>query len=595
MKKGEQRRLAVLSSASEVRSLATFCTDAISGILIEKDVASTELAIVEAANNILKHAYNSEEGHPIQLSISHKGTVLEFLFFDKGAAFEYSKIASPDFSWRNVNDIPEGGWGVYLINSMMDEVEFNRQGNINILKMIKKIPSAKSEKDISILEVKQLLLEKETDKSKLLKLCKSLNESEETINEMAEELSSAYESLNLFYSLSRDVALLSDLKTFLENTVEKILSASEADWGVVRLRNEDKLEIAITTDKCPKQVLNNEIAINNEDMIEGKVSVSLKEEIQSSYLGLPVQVLCLPIVGLDEFLGTILLGKYNISDGFTSGNAMLTRAMADQIAVSIENNRLYSKAMDAELTEQEIQIATNLQKKLIIQEMPEMPKLRFFTKTEPARQVGGDYLTLEKVSDSAIFLILCDAMGKGMSASYFSLLSHMAIHSILLQQKDRDLTPGQLLSLVNKIMFRDFDLFGMFMTGFIGKIDLEKNLLSYASAGHCQPLLFSPEHGVELLDTADFMMGVDTDIEYTDFHASFLPDMKLLIYSDGLTDIAGTNGEIIGIEPLMALCNEEFNNKDIVTACEKIYEHIVKISGENLQDDISMIGVERFV
>jgi serine phosphatase RsbU (regulator of sigma subunit)/anti-sigma regulatory factor (Ser/Thr protein kinase) len=590
MKTGEQRRLAVLSSPSEVRLLAQFCTSAIAGIFSEEEVASIELAIVEAANNIVEHAYNFEEGHPIQLSLSHRGDCLELLFFDKGPAFEHSRIAKPDFLWENVDDIPEGGWGVYLINSIMDSVEFDRQGNINILKMIKKFSSDKFDGNLVSFEKLKNTGLKENEIARLRKL---LQENEIAINEMAEELSYAYESLNLFYSLSRDVALISNLNEFLQNTLERVLTVAGANWGVVRLKRDDKLILYAQTDACPQEVMHQELFLRDSLDIESKVAMSLKEEIQDSYASLNFRVLCLPIVGLDEFLGTILLGKNKDKDGFSSGDLKLTRAIADQIAVSIENGRLYSQAMDAELDKQDMKIATDLQKKLIIQKLPDINGLRFFTKTEPAKQVGGDYLALEKISDDTVIFVLCDAMGKGMSASYFSLLSHMAVHSILLQQNPKEITPGRLLSLVNKVMFRDFDLFGMFMTGFVGKIELNNNCLSYASAGHCQPILYS-KNGIALLDTLDFMMGVDEEIEYTDFYVDFKPDTKLLIYSDGLTDITDSAGDIVGVEPLVKLCMKEFASKDIIGACESIYTEIVKISGDSLQDDISMIGIEHF-
>lgn len=593
MNPGEQKRFAISSTPSEVRLLAKFCRDTIADLFSEEDVASIELAIVEAANNIVKHAYKSEEGHPLQLSISHRGDSIELLFFDKGPEFNHAKINKPDFQWDNLNDIPERGWGVFLIKSIMDEVEYDRQGNINVLKMIKKFPSESTKKrnnffDDKINEISRIVNDKE-----LFQLKTELAESQQAINEMAEELSSAYESLNLFYSLSRDVALVGDLSVFLKNTLEKVIVSAEASWGVVRLKSNSKLTLYASTDKCPNSVLVANLSIDDSSTIEGKVASSLEAKVQDSYHNLHGQVICLPIVGLDEFLGTILLGKKKDEKAFSTGDSKLARAMADQLAVSIENKRLYSRAMDAELDKQEIQIATDLQQKLIIQKLPQIDNLKFYTKSEPAQQVGGDYLTLEKISDTKVYLVVCDAMGKGMSASYFSLLSHMAVHSILMQQQKRNIRPGQLLSMVNKVMFRDFGLFGMFMTCFIGEIDLEKNILSYASAGHCQPILFDNKHGVQLLDTMDFMMGVDDTIEYNDFYVDFLPKMKLLIYSDGLTDIVGNDGDIIGVDPLVKLCSDIFPENDIIKACDIIYDKILEISGNQLQDDISMIGVER--
>ncbi|MBN1865442.1 MAG: SpoIIE family protein phosphatase [Victivallales bacterium] len=593
MNVGEQRRLAILSTPSEVRQLADFCRSSISGLFPDEDVASIELALVEAANNIVEHAYNFDASQPLQLSIFHRGDHIELLFFDRGPAFDYGKIMRPDFEWDKFDDIPEGGWGIFLIDSIMDSVERDRQGNINILKMTRKLPPEKVQATSIFLQNAAATLKSPENDARISDLEAKVSENEIALREMAEELSSAYESLNLFYSLSRDVALISSLNEFLDNTLARVLSIAGASWGIVRLRDDGRLKLLVSSSGCPEAAMIKQIAISNPMTIEGKVALSLKAELLEAYPGTKDQAICLPIVGLDEFLGTILLGKSGNSTTFSSGDVKLARAMADQIAVSIENNRLYKQAMDAELDKQEIQIATDLQKKIMLRNMPETEGLEFYTRTETAKQVGGDYLTIERVSDSVFFLIVCDAMGKGMSASYFSLLSHMAIHSVLLQQKSTEITPGELLSLVNRVMFRDFELFGMFMTGFVGRIDIRERLMSYASAGHSPPILYTPGEGVRLLETADFMMGVDSCCRYKDFSLDLCPGMKFFAYSDGLTDITGRDGNVFGTGQLMELCGKYFADNAIGTACERIYESILDFSGGQIQDDISIMGVER--
>ena len=590
---GEQRRLIILSSLGEVRRLARFCKTSISDTFSESSVATIELAIVEAANNILRHAYHQEKGHPLLFSISHCGDFFELMFIDQGSAFNQSEVLSPTFDWENIVDIPEGGWGIYLIKSIMDYVSYEQNGDVNILRMRKNLPNPK-EFDQSLFSYDKMhsLESKIISEHDVNDLESRVKESDIAIEEMAEELSSAYESLNLFYTLSRDVALISDLNTFLNNTLKRVIAVSAANWGVVRLKKDNDLTLIAKSDQTPVEALQKHLSLENKTQIEVEVAYSLTESVKNSYLDVDLNVICMPIVGLDEFLGTILLGKSDGDNSFSSGDAKLARAMADQLAVSIENNRLYTKAMDAELDKQELQIATNLQKRLIDQTIPDVEGAKFFTKIEPAKQVGGDYLVLEKIDDTTVFIIVFDAMGKGMSASYFSLLSHMAIHSLLIQQNKKNITPGELLSLVNQVMFKDFDRFGMFMTGFIGKIDLKKNLLSYASAGHCPPILYSEKGGVEQLDTLDFMLGVENNIKYRDFYVDFLSGMKLLVYSDGLTDIIGKDEDLLGVDFLSKVCEKAFKKKNIKSSCQYIYNRVLKESGGQLQDDIAMIGVE---
>jgi serine phosphatase RsbU (regulator of sigma subunit)/anti-sigma regulatory factor (Ser/Thr protein kinase) len=587
MKSGEERRLAVFSSSADIRILAEFTRDAASQVFPADIVNTIEVAIVEAANNICEHSYGLRGGLPIELTIRHTGNEMVFLFHDEGPPFDPSAIKPLKFIWNNIHEVPESGRGIYIINEIMDQVEYNRSDNINLLTLVKKLPEKCKSLPVPFIE------NKECCEEVIRKLKTEMALNEVAIDEMAEELSSAYESLNLFYSLSKDVALISDLGSFLNNTLEKVLHAAAADWGVVRLVEKNKLVFYSGTDDCPETARKRAISLDSNNSIEGKVTQSLDIELDEHYNKLDVYVLCLPIVGLDAFIGTILIGKSKTSAPFTAGDAKLTRALADQIAVSIENNRLYSKAMDVELAEKEMEIATNLQQKLILERLPSMPALDLYIKSEAAKQVGGDYLTLYKINSNILYFAVCDAMGKGMSASYFSLLSHMALHSIIIQQNMTLMSPGEALTLMNRIMHRDFDLFGMFMTACIGKINIQENSLEYASAGHSQPIYYTPSKGLEILDTLDFMLGVDINTNYMDFKVDFYPETKLLIYSDGLTDITDPSGDMVGIESLAKACEIEFKKSNILDSCEKIYQAVVEVSGQVLQDDISMIGIER--
>ena len=592
MKTGEQRRLSIFSSLAEVRLLVRFCRDALGNLFSESELASIELAVVEAANNIVQHAYEFQKDKPLQISIFHRGDYIEIEFYDKGKTFDYKSVTPPQFNWDELQNVPEGGWGIYLIKNLMNDVKYERYGNINILKLIKKLPEDKIEDSENFYEIELNDRRRAEDQKKIKKLEKKLKESEQACNEMVIELSTAYESLNLFYKLSRDTALISNLKDFLHNTIEYLLAVSNTEWAVIRLLENDKLNLVTHAGACPKEFLVDHIYINNLDKIEAQAAKNPNVIIQQSSINDKEILLCLPIIGLNEFLGIILLGNSIDSGGVTTSKVKLVRGMADQIAVSIENNKLYTQAMNAKLARQEMLLATNLQKKLILKKHPSIKGLKFYTRAEPAKQVGGDYITIEKLSDSKAVIIVCDAMGKGISASFFSLMSHMAFHCILEQQDKLKITPGQLLTLANQIMFREFDLFCMFMTAFVGIIDTKSHTLSYASAGHCQPIIYIPNIGIELLDTDDYMMGVDKSLEYHNFCVNFNKGMKILVYSDGLTDFTDQNGNIVGVEPLQKLCMNYFSKYDITNACECIFKDTVKLSGEPLQDDIAMIGIE---
>ena len=405
MELGEQRRICVSSSFENVRKIADFCIKSCRKYFTSAELLEIELAVVEAANNIVEHSYKCVEGKPIEFSISCEQDSIKFTLINTGIAFmPPPQDEIPEMDWEKIEDIPEHGRGLFIIYSSMDEVAFFQEGNTNILLMIKKLPE--------------------------------------------------------------------------------------------------------------------------------------------------------PLKGNSDY--------YPFISSQTAGSDM---------------------------TKKEMQTAVNLYRNFLPAKAPDIEGLALFSKTEPALLVGGDHLAFLKTDDSTLWFMICDVMGKGMSAAFFSMLSHMAFKSVLFLKQD--ISPGELLTLANKIMANDFDRFGMFMTAFMGKINLSEDTLYYASAGHCPPILYTKENDVELLDTQDFMMGVDEVTDYRTYSQPFLKGMKLMAYTDGITDITGPTGEMAGIEPLLYACSHEFKIKGIEDACEKIFEEALIVSGKQLQDDISMIGIER--
>lgn len=588
MRPGESRRLRVAGYTMEIRELASFCRESVDSLFCGMEASLIELAVVEAANNVVKHAYELEGGLPLDLTIRHCGDSLELTLLDKGLPFDIGSLEPPSFEWDRLEDVPESGWGVYLIQSIMDSVDYRHEGGTNIVRMVKRLP-----KETAVAPLPDIALVRPAGFDSELE--KRLIESEAALDEMVEELSSAYESLNIFYSLSRNVSPVSNVNVFLANTLEKMLSCvGDAAWGTIRFKDGKVLTLKASAGECPGEALVSETFING-DSPEAQASSTLRRVFRDNYEGRPFRVMCVPVVGLDEFIGTVLVGKPPGEDLFSAGDAKLARAMADQIAVSVEHNRLYSKAIDAEIAERELAIATKLQKKLIQKKLPDMPGLRFHMVSATAKQVGGDYSTVMKMDDNSVYVFISDAMGKGMSASNFALLSHMAVHSVVLQQHNGGISPGGILSLINEIMADDFDLFGMFMTALMVKINPGKGLLSYASAGHCPPIMAVPDGTLEVLDTSDFMLGVERGTKYADFERNMPQGGKLLLYSDGLTDVMDQEtGEPLGLDFLLEVCQNKLRSEgSVAEACDAVFNAILRRTGEHIQDDISIVGVER--
>ncbi len=105
-----------------------------------KTCSAIDLAVSEAVSNAIRHSEKTETGNVV-LSFASNGKTLTIEVEDEGPGFEFDKVSVPDL------DIPqEGGYGIFLINNIMDSASYEQRKNTNVLIMTKKIPHKQMEK-----------------------------------------------------------------------------------------------------------------------------------------------------------------------------------------------------------------------------------------------------------------------------------------------------------------------------------------------------------------------------------------------------------------------------------------------------------------
>lgn len=105
--------------------------------LSEIDTYYLELCVVEAINNAIKHAYNSESGHVVEINITYSKNGITFEISDTGRKMAANLPHCFDFDAEDLFVIPEHGMGLYIIDSVMDEVTYRSDGDKNTLMMRK--------------------------------------------------------------------------------------------------------------------------------------------------------------------------------------------------------------------------------------------------------------------------------------------------------------------------------------------------------------------------------------------------------------------------------------------------------------------------
>jgi serine/threonine-protein kinase RsbW len=108
--------------------------------LSQVDASQIELCVVEAVTNAIKHAYNNQPGFSIQVNFAVHPDKLVITVCDEGQAMPALVVPSLDFDPTDLEHLPEGGMGLFLIHSIMDEVTYVSQDGKNLLTMTKRFP-----------------------------------------------------------------------------------------------------------------------------------------------------------------------------------------------------------------------------------------------------------------------------------------------------------------------------------------------------------------------------------------------------------------------------------------------------------------------
>ena len=269
----------------------------------------------------------------------------------------------------------------------------------------------------------------------------------------------------------------------------------------------------------------------------------------------------------------------------TGADAVLTLpARADVVAAQLktilERTERYRSAVPREW-------GTRFTTELTPDELPQAPGYETEALTRPRSVGGGDLFTWLQAQDGTFYLALSDVQGKGYQAKSFAFAYHGYVRSAIRTSIDQgNGSPAAILGLINRIATEDPALVGMFFSILLMRWDPAQHLLTYANAGHCDPLLLSPKRP-GFRRTGDVPVGLTPD---TAFHEEILvlaPGESVLLYTDGFTELQSAAGVMSGLEMLQSVASEAATLTEladgILAACGR----------EQFDDDVMAFRLKR--
>jgi len=214
-------------------------------------------------------------------------------------------------------------------------------------------------------------------------------------------------------------------------------------------------------------------------------------------------------------------------------------------------------------------------------------RLQLSARMIPAFEVGGDFYDFFTLGDQQVAVVIADVSGKGIPASLFMMIAKTLI-KVAAQNGEE---PQEVLYRVNNLLSQHNDA-AMFVTVFLGYLDLESGLLTYANAGHNPPLI---KHAIEPWETlqcpASFVVGGLADTHYQQACVRLGAGDSLLLYTDGVTEATASDLELYGEDRLLETANSlaEPDPESLIQAIETDLERFSK--GHTQADDITMLAL----
>ena len=287
--------------------------------------------------------------------------------------------------------------------------------------------------------------------------------------------------------------------------------------------------------------------------------------------------LAVPLIYKDKVIGVLDL-EHTRRGFFTDDHKRTVTTLAAQVAIAIENARLYEEiARQEKRLERDLALARELQFRLLPQSQPKLPNLEVAAKFAPARAIGGDLYDFVNYSLSRTGIVIGDVSGKGAPAAIYAAL----VSGILRSHAPIEPGPAEMLSAVN-FSLGERRIEGQFVSLIYAVWDDPNRTLQVANSGLPRPL-YCHDGKIEDIEATGLPLGLFDDAEYDEFTFRAKPGEMFVFFSDGILDARNKAGDMFGrqrVEQIIAKCTE--------VSAECVVDSLFKAAAEHAA------GVETF-
>jgi phosphoserine phosphatase RsbU/P len=250
--------------------------------------------------------------------------------------------------------------------------------------------------------------------------------------------------------------------------------------------------------------------------------------------------LAVPLIYKDKVIGVLDL-EHTRRGFFTDDHKRTVTTLAAQVAIAIENARLYEEiARQEKRLERDLALARELQFRLLPPSLPKLAHLDIAAKFVPARAIGGDLYDFVNYSLSRTAIVIGDVSGKGAPAAIYAAL----VSGILRSHAPIEPGPAEMLSAVN-FSLGERRIEAQFVSLIYAVWDDRSRTLQVANSGLPRPI-YCHEGKIQIIEATGLPLGLFDEAEYDEFTFRAKPGDMFVFFSDGILDASNKAGDLFG-------------------------------------------------
>jgi phosphoserine phosphatase RsbU/P len=296
-------------------------------------------------------------------------------------------------------------------------------------------------------------------------------------------------------------------------------------------------------------------------------------------------VMALPLKQQGQLCGVLCLGPKMTGQPYGPDDIEFLSALGNLALVSIRNSYLVESQIEKRRLEEEMQLARQIQTRLLPQSLPSIASADVAAAAIPSRMVGGDFYDVRALKGNRFLTAVADVTGKGVPASLLMANLQAALHVLF----PMDMSLAEATERINNVICENTD-FDKFITYFHGIYEGDTGRFKYVNAGHNPPYVIRSDGSVETLEAGGLLLGVMSGVPYEMGEIDLAAGDVVCMFTDGVTEAMDPYKEEYGEERLIA-CLSSHRGQSAAQILDAVKKDVADFTGPQpiLDDDLTIV------